>query len=63
MIAADFTLAELQRFTVTQEILWGSESATNREVSDVEVGCIRHLAANNPAIGDNRWPRFKGVSS
>jgi hypothetical protein len=41
LVAADFTRAQRQSFTVTREILWESETATNAEVSAVEIAQIR----------------------
>lgn len=58
-VAADFTLEEQLDFTVRKEVLWHSTTATDKEVNAVEVTFIRQLQANNPAIGYNRWPRFK----
>ena len=60
LIAADFTREQRRDFMVRKEILWGSESATNAEVSRREVELIRALQANNPAVGYNRWPPFRG---
>ena len=56
LIAADFTRAQRQSFTVTREILWESETATNAELSAVEIALIRQHRSNVPAIGYNRWP-------
>lgn len=60
LIAADFTREQRRDFMVRKEILWESESATNAEVSRREVELIRALQANNPAVGYNRWPPFRG---
>jgi hypothetical protein len=59
LIAADFTRAQRQRFTITREILWESTSASDQEVSQSEIGYILKLRANDPAVGYNRWPRFR----
>ena len=59
LIAADFTREQRRRFTVTREILWESESATQSEVTTVEVAMILEHRSNDPAIGYNRRPRFK----
>jgi len=56
LIAADFTREQRQVFTVTREILWESETATDAEVYAVEVEMIRKHRSNDPAIGYNRWP-------
>jgi hypothetical protein len=59
LIAKDFTLEQRQRFTATKEILWESETATRAEVNQKEVEFILVLKSNDPAIGYNRWPKFK----
>jgi hypothetical protein len=58
-IAADFTREERRDFTVRREILWESATASRVELVRKEVEFIRALRANDPAIGYNRWPRFK----
>lgn len=60
LIAKDFTREQRRDFAVRKEILWESESATNSEVNEKEVEFILSLNANNPAIGYNRRPKFKG---
>ncbi|WP_031497663.1 GIY-YIG nuclease family protein [Bryobacter aggregatus] len=57
LVAADFTREERRGFTVRREILWESESASNAEVSAMEVHFIRLLRANEPTVGYNRWPK------
>lgn len=57
LVAADFAEAERDSFTVTREILWASETATDAEVSQVEVAMIREHRSNDPEVGYNRWPR------
>jgi hypothetical protein len=60
LIAADFPTREQRReFTVCRTILWESEAATQSEVSAKERALILAHRANDPAIGYNRWPRFK----
>lgn len=60
LIAADFpTRAERRAFTVTREILWESEDASDAEVTAVEVEMIRHFRSNDPNVGYNRWPRMR----
>jgi hypothetical protein len=56
IIARDFTRDERRSFTVTREILWESESATDADVSSVEVAMIHRHCSNDPSIGYNRWP-------
>lgn len=57
LVAADFTREERQHFTVTRDILWESETATDSDVARVEVEMIRRHRSNDPAVGYNRWPR------
>lgn len=58
-IEADFPTREARRsMSVSREILWGSESATDKEVRSVERELIVRLRANNPAIGYNRRPKL-----
>ena len=59
VISADFTWEQRKVFTITREILWESETATDKEVNAAEVQFIRQYQSNNPAIGYNRWPKFK----
>jgi len=47
-------------YTIRKEILWESETATEKELSDKEVEMIRKYQSNNPKIGYNQWPKFKG---
>ena len=63
LIAKDFTHEQRCSFTVTRDILWESESASNAEVRSKEVEFIRSLKANDPAVGYNQWPKFKGEIS
>lgn len=59
LIARDFSPEQRRSFTVTRDILWESETATNAELSQVEVRFITELRANDPTVGYNQWPRFK----
>ncbi len=47
-------------FTLRKEILWESETATDAEVRAKEIELIRATGANNPEVGYNRTPRFRG---
>jgi hypothetical protein len=58
LIAADFGREQRRSFTVTRDILWESETASDSELSHKEVEFIRLLRSNDPAIGYNRWPKF-----
>jgi len=59
LIEKDFTRDEQQEFTITKEILWESETASNQEVNEKEIEFIKQFKSNNPEIGYNRWPKFK----
>jgi hypothetical protein len=62
VINADFeSLPEEVRrsYSLHKEILWQSETASEAELSAKEVEFIRKFRANDPAIGYNRWPKFK----
>ena len=60
LISKDFTREQRRDFTVRKEILWESESASDSELSRKEVEFIQKLKSNDPAIGYNQWPKFKG---
>ena len=60
LIAKDFTREQRHRFTVTREILWESDTAAQAEVTQKEIEFISSLRSNDPAVGYNQWPRFKG---
>ncbi|MGV0675839.1 GIY-YIG nuclease family protein [Mycolicibacterium fortuitum] len=60
-IAADLEL-DGHRFELTlcKEILWESETASDAEVRAMEIKLIRETGANNPAVGYNLSPRWRG---
>lgn len=63
IINEDFKLLprELQLdYSVRKQILWESEDCSNAVVNAKEVEFIRKYDSNNPAIGYNRWPKFRG---
>ncbi len=57
LIAKDFTREQRRSFTVTREILWESDSASEAEVRSKELEYIKSLRSNDPAIGYNQWPK------
>jgi hypothetical protein len=59
LIARDFTREQRRDFTIRREILWESETASWSVVTTKEVEFILTLRSNDPAIGYNRWPKFK----
>jgi hypothetical protein len=46
-------------YTVRKEILWESETASDKELSQKEIEFINRFQSNNPLIGYNQWPKFK----
>ncbi len=56
-IAADLAEHRLN-LTVSKEILWESDTATDNEVREKERHYIRLLGANDPTVGYNLVPRF-----
>lgn len=60
LIARDFSPEQRRRFTVTREILWESDTATQAEVNQKEIEFINSLKANDPSVGYNQRPKFKG---
>ena len=59
LIAADFSEEERQDFTIRRQTLWESTTATDQEVTQMEVHFIVSLRANDPRVGYNRWPKFR----
>ena len=57
LIERDFSREQRRDFTIKKEILWESDDASDREVSDKEVEFIRILRSNDPDIGYNQWPK------
>jgi len=55
-IEKDFSREERRSFSVRRDILWESDSATDREVAEKEVELIRQFRSNDPSVGYNRWP-------
>ena len=63
LIAEDFTREQRRDSTIRKEILWESETASDAEVNLKEIEYINLFRSNDPSIGYNRWPRFKGAKS
>ena len=59
LIEMDFTREQKRNFTIRKEILWESETATDKEVNRKEIELIRKYRSNNPNIGYNRNPKYK----
>jgi hypothetical protein len=60
LIAKDFSREQRRDFTIRKEILWESATASASEVNRKEVELILEYGSNNPAVGYNQWPRFRG---
>jgi hypothetical protein len=58
LIAKDFSYEQRKVFTITREIIWESNTATDSEVSKVEFEQIRLHQSNNPKIGYNQNPKW-----
>jgi len=59
LIAKDFSTEQRKVFSVTREILWESEDATQQELTKTEFEYIKQFQSNNPEIGYNQNPPFK----
>jgi hypothetical protein len=59
LIEMDFTREQMRDFTIRKEIIWESESATDKEVNTKEIEFILQYKSNDPSIGYNRWPKFR----
>jgi hypothetical protein len=62
LIERDFTPEQTYEFTIRKQILWGSETATDKQVNRKEVELIKELQSNNPSIGYNQWPKFMATA-
>jgi hypothetical protein len=58
LISKDFTREQRRVFTIKKEILWESETASDKEVNQREIEFIRQLRANEPTIVYNQFPKF-----
>jgi hypothetical protein len=59
LIEKDFTKEQRRNFKIRKEILWESETASNKEVTQKEIELIILHESNNPKIGYNQWPKIK----
>ena len=59
LIEKDFSREQKRDFTIRKEILWESETATDKEVSQKEIEFINQYRSNDPAEGYNQWPKLK----
>ncbi len=63
LIAKDFSREQRRDMTIRKEIIWESETASNKEVNQVEVEMIKKYSSNNPNSRYNQWPKCKNLSS
>lgn len=61
LIAIDFTPEQRMDMTIRREIIFISNDAA--EVNRMESVFIREHSSNNPDIGYNQWPKFKGQNN
>jgi hypothetical protein len=59
LIAKDFAREQRRDFTIRKELIWESDTATDKEVNQIEVEMIRKHKSNDPKIGYNLWPRLE----
>jgi len=57
LVERDFTAEQRRDFTIRKETLMESEDAN--EINQCESQFILEYQSNNPAVGYNRWPKFK----
>lgn len=60
LIEKDFTREQKRDFTIRKEIIWESETTSKEEVNQKEKDFIEANQSNNPNIGYNLRPKFKG---
>lgn len=58
MVAQDFSEEQQRDFTVRKQVIFESDSA--EEINKIEARLILEHDSNNPAIGYNKWPKFRG---
>jgi len=57
LIEKDFTREQRRDFTIRKEILWESETASDKEVNQKELEYIKLFRSNDPSIGYNQSPK------
>lgn len=58
LVEKDFSEEQRRDFSIRKEILMESEEIA--EINSSESKFILEYHSNNPAIGYNQWPKFKG---
>ena len=46
-------------YTVRKQILWESNTCTEKELAKKEIFYIKKYESNNPKVGYNRWRRWR----
>ena len=60
LIEADFPDRESRKsIVIRKDVIWESQTASASEVRQREAAFIHEFNSNDPAIGYNRWPKFK----
>jgi len=59
LIEKDFTRDQRRQFRIKKEIIWQSDSATDKEVNQKEIELIQLYKSNDKDIGYNQWPKPK----
>jgi hypothetical protein len=60
LVEKDFTKEQRRDFAIRKEIIWESDTASDSEVYLKKVEYIDVFKSNDPAIGYNQWPKFRG---
>ncbi|XMB85482.1 GIY-YIG nuclease family protein [Mycoplasmatota bacterium WC44] len=58
VIESDFSEEEKKDFTIRKQIIY--ESTDVSDINKKEVDLIKKFDSNNPQVGYNRWPKYKG---
>lgn len=59
LIEKDFPPQKRMDFTIKKEMIWKSETASDKEVNKKEIEFIKLYASNNPLKGYNQFPKYK----
>ena len=57
-VSKDFTEDEMKDFSIRKEIIFESEDT--KTINKKEMELIKSFQSNNPEIGYNQFPKFKG---
>jgi len=58
MVAQDFSEEQQRDFTVRKQVIF--ESNSTEEINKLEAQLILEHDSNNPEVGYNKWPKFRG---